>query len=55
MTHDHDDALDKLQCKLEKCKRAALEAQIDIKETVTETIETMEENMHEQLEQVCFA
>ena len=47
MTHEHDDALDKLKCKLEKFKRAAFEAQIEIKESVTETIETIKKNMHE--------
>ena len=50
MTHDHDDALEKLKCKLEKFKRAAVEAQIELKESVTETIETMEDNISEQLE-----
>ena len=31
VTHEHDDALEKLKCKLEKFKRAAFKAQIEIK------------------------
>jgi membrane carboxypeptidase/penicillin-binding protein PbpC len=50
VTHTHDDALEKLKCELEKFKRAAFEAQIEIKESVTETIETMEDNLQEQIE-----
>ena len=50
MTHDHVDSLDKLKCKLEKLKKAAVEAQIELKETMTDTIETMEENINEQID-----
>ena len=50
VTHDHVDSLDKLKCKLEKLKKAAVEAQIELKETMTDTIETMEENINEQID-----
>jgi len=50
LAHDHNDALEKLKCKLEKLKKAAFEAQLELKESVTDTIETMEDNISNQLE-----
>ena len=50
VAHDHVDSIEKLKCKLEKLKKAAFEAQIELKETMTDTIETMEENISEQMD-----
>ena len=50
LSHDHVDSLDKLKCKLDKLKKAAFEAQIELKETVTDTLETMEDNINEQID-----
>ena len=50
LSHDHVDSLYKLKCKLDKLKKAAFEAQIELKETVTDTLETMEDNINEQID-----
>merc|ERR1711862_572715 len=50
VAHDHVDSIEKLKCKLEKLKKAAFEAQIELKETMTDTIEIMEENISEQMD-----
>jgi len=52
VTHDHADSFEKLKCKLQKLKKAAFDAQIELTETVTDTLEIMEDNINEQLESI---